>query len=47
MIRLNKKYWTHHARKYVYDVSNFFICDFVQNDFYKASKKPCKSQKPL
>ena len=23
----NKKYWTHHKRKYVYDVSNFFIYD--------------------
>jgi len=28
-------------------VSNFFICDFVRNEFYKASIKPCKSQKAL
>ena len=23
-----KKYWTHHERIYVYDVSNFFVIDF-------------------
>jgi len=28
-------------------VSNFFICDFLQLDFYKARIKPCKSQKAL
>ena len=38
---------THHKRKYVYDVSNFFIIDFLQLDFYKAFIKPCKSQKTL
>ena len=43
----DKKYWTHHERKNVYDVSNFFIYDCGRNDFYKASKKPCKSQKAL
>ena len=29
------------------DVSDFFICDFWQNEFYKAFIKPCKSQKAL
>ena len=24
-----KKYWTHHERKYVYDVSKFCLFDFV------------------
>ncbi len=28
-----KKYWTHHAQKYVNDVSNFFIYDLGQFDF--------------
>jgi hypothetical protein len=28
-------------------VSNFFICDFGRNEFYKAHMKPCKSQKAL
>ena len=42
-----KKYWTHHERKYVYDVSNFFICDFWRNVFYKAHIKLYKSQKAL
>lgn len=38
-----KKYWTHHERKYVYDVSNFLLFNFVRNEFYKARIKLCKS----
>ena len=41
-----KKYWTHHEQKNVYDVSNLFICDFVRNEFYKASWSPANLKKP-
>jgi len=41
------KYWTHHKRKYVYDVSNFLLFNFVRFDFQKAPIKPCESQKAL
>ena len=34
-------------QKHVNDVSNFFICDFGRNDFYKAHIKLYKSQKAL
>ena len=44
---LYKKYWTHHERKNVYDVSNFLLFNFQQFDFYKARINPCKSQKAL
>jgi len=26
-----KKYWTHHERKYVYDVPNFYFIDELQS----------------
>ena len=42
-----KKHRTHHMEKLQNDVSNFFICDFVRNDFYKAHIKLYKSQKAL
>ena len=42
-----EKHWTHHSGFSQNDVSNFFICDFGQLDFYKAFIKPCKSQKAL
>ena len=32
-----KKYWTHHERKNVYDVSNFFIVDFQLKSFFNDS----------
>ncbi len=28
-------------------MSDFFIYDFVRNEFYKVPMKPCKSQKAL
>ena len=33
-----KKYWTHHQGKPQNDVSNIFIIDFKQSDFYKSPK---------
>ena len=35
----SKKYWTHHERKYVYDVSNFFIKVFAEL-FSKSDSRP-------
>ena len=33
-----KKYWTHHQGNPQNDVSNIFIIDFKQSDFYKSPK---------
>lgn len=31
-----KKHWTHHRRKYVYDVSNFYLSDFAEDKMKRA-----------
>jgi hypothetical protein len=43
----NKKYWTRHAQKYVYDVSNFFIVDFQLKSFFNDFAKSRNAQKAL
>ena len=35
-----KKYWTHHERKYVYDVSKLYLLNFTSSKRTESLKKP-------